>query len=106
MTLRTVEHLLVETKASGDAFLRGARVLAGTGHRVVVLLIQDAVGAVFGASALIGQLTGAGVQVLVDDFSMRQHAVADVDLPAGVDVVDADEIAGSLLVPGVKVVWH
>lgn len=106
MTGKTDRHLLVETRDTGEAFLRDARVLAGTGRDVTLLLIQDAVGTVIRTSSPIGRLTGAGVRVLIDDFSMRQHAVAVADLPTWVRVADAHDIAGLLLVPGIKVVWH
>jgi len=106
MTVETAGHLLVETKESGDAFLRDALTLAGTGRDVTLLLIQDAAGAVLRGHAPVERLTEAGVRVLIDDFSLRQHAGAVADLPTGVRAVDADDIAGLLLAPGVRVVWH
>jgi len=106
MIVETAGHLLVETKESGDAFLRDARALAGTGRDVTLLLIQDAAGAALRSRAAIARLTDAGVRVLIDDFSLRQHAVRAADLPTGLRIVDADDIADLLLTPGVKVVWH
>lgn len=108
--LTTVNYLLVETMGwwdgGGDGFLRAAGVLAGTGRRVVVVLVQDAVSAVVAAPSLLRRVLDAGAAVLVDDFSLRQRALTDADVPDWVEVVDAERIAELVLVAGVKVVWH
>jgi hypothetical protein len=104
-------HLLVETAdwggdGKGGGFALAARVLAGAGHRVVLVLIQDAVSASTAAPASLRDVLGSGVTVLVDEFSLRQRAVAVSEVPAGAEVVGADRIAELLLADGVKVVWH
>jgi predicted peroxiredoxin len=103
-------HLLVETTdwcdGDDDGFAQAARTLASAGHRVVLVLIQDAVCAVTAAPVSLRGVLGSGVTVLVDDFSLRQRAVAAAEVPAGVEMAGADRIAELLLVDGVKVVWH
>lgn len=108
----TVDHLLVETKDSvtggGHSLLRDARVLAEGGHRVAVVLMQDAAAGVIGrdGARAVREAASAGAAVLVDGFSLRQRAVRDGDLPEEAVVADADDIAALMLVPGVKVVWR
>ncbi|MEU9481778.1 hypothetical protein [Streptomyces sp. NPDC048191] len=105
-----VDHLLVETKGGerGEAagLLEIAPLLTGDGSRVVVVLMQDAAVDAAVERRRLRHAMAAGVTVLVDGFSLRQRAVRDSDVAQGVGVVDADEVAGLLLVPGVKVVWH
>jgi len=81
--------------------------LAREGHQVTVFLIQNGV---FPArrsatSALLEILSKSGVQVLADDFSLRERGIDGDHLapgvqPAGVDVV-IDRMAD-----GAKALWH
>jgi hypothetical protein len=108
---KTAAHVLVETAGwaaddGRDGFAGAARALAGAGHQVVLVLVQDAVCAIATAPGTLGRLAGDGVTVLVDEFSLLQRGLPGAVLPAGAALTDADRIAGLLLTPGVRVVWH
>lgn len=106
----SVAHLLVETAewsdGGEDGFARAAEGLAGTGARVTLVLEQDAIGGLTAAPGLLTRVLAAGITVLADEFSLRQHAIAPAEVPAGVDLVDADRFAELLLASDVRVVWH
>jgi hypothetical protein len=105
-------HLLIESKGpwAGGAcagFLRDARDLAGLGHPVQLLLIQEGVGAaVGGAPGGAQEAAAAGAEILVDDFSLAQRGLAAAGLLPAARVVDMAEISARVLAPGVRVVWH
>lgn len=106
----SASHLLVETEGwcdgGEDGFARSAMALAGSGRPVVLLLAQQAVSGLAAAPLLLGRVLDAGVTVLADEFSLRQHAIATCAVPAAVGTVDAEEIAALLLDEQVAVVWH
>ncbi|AQA16644.1 MULTISPECIES: DsrE family protein [Streptomyces] len=113
--VRTTPHLLIESRgpwagASCGAFVRDASTLAGSGHPVQLVLVQDAVtAAVRGTaedSAEVRALVEAGGEVWVDDFSLAQRGLAADRLIPEARVVGMPEVSARVLAPGVRVVWH
>ncbi len=106
------DYLLVESQGpwAGPAcrrFLDDALALAAMGHRVWLFLVEDGVtGAVGRTDAPLDDALCAGVRVWVDTFSLRRRALPDTALGAGTELVDLEKLAGKLLQPAVRVVWH
>ena len=105
-------HLLIESQgpwAGGGCagFLRDARDLARLGHPVQLLLIQEGVGAaVNGSHGGAREAAAAGVEVLVDDFSLAQRGLRGAGLLPAARIVDMAEVSSRVRDPDVRVVWH
>jgi intracellular sulfur oxidation DsrE/DsrF family protein len=105
-------HLLIESQGpwAGGAcagFLRDARDLARLGHQVQLLLIQEGVGAaVRDAPGGAQEAAQAGVEVLVDNFSLAQRGLNGSRLLPDARIVDMAEVSTRVLDPDVRVVWH
>jgi hypothetical protein len=105
-------HLLIETQGPWAgrecaSFVRDATTLAGGGHRTRLLLLQEGVlGAVPGALPELEGYLAADGELLVDRYSVAQRGLKKEQLVPEARLVDMDEIAGSVLDPVVKVVWH
>ena len=84
-----------------------ARRLADTGNRVTILLVQNGVlPARAGAySAVLSKLVQAGVEILADDFSLRERGISSERLQPGVKPCALDLVIDRL-VEGAKVIWH
>jgi len=80
--------------------------LVGNGHKVTLFLVQNGVLPTrpCGQSRALGDLANTGVEVLADDFSLRERGIAaqltDGVLAAPLDVV-IDHLAD-----GSKAIWH
>lgn len=81
--------------------------LAAEGNTVTLFLVQNGVlpARRSSKSAALSALARAGVEVLADDFSLRERGIdagrlADGVKPASIDVI-VDHMAG-----GRKVIWH
>jgi len=81
--------------------------LARDGQKVTVFLVQNGVlAARKGIKAeLLTKLTQAGVEVLADDFSLRERAIAAEKLVAGVKASPIDAVLDHLEA-GAKTLWH
>ncbi|HLU65562.1 MAG TPA: DsrE family protein [Kofleriaceae bacterium] len=105
-------YLLIESRdpwesRDCEAWQELALGLARQGNTVTLLLVQNGVlparrGARGGDLAA---LTGAGVEILADDFSLRERGIgadrlADGVKPAAIDVVI------DMMAEGRKVIWH
>lgn len=103
-------YLLIEARdpfESGDtAFIRDLAIrLSGAGNRVTLFLVQNGVLPTrSGCHALaFAELAAAGVELLADDFSLRERGVDRLQpgiKPAAIDVV-IDHMA-----QGTTVIWH
>ncbi|MFE1872553.1 DsrE family protein [Streptomyces sp. NPDC059496] len=108
----STSHLLVETKGpwSGPGcagFLRDARDLARTGHRVRLLFIQDGVSAaVAGSLGETASAAAAGCEIWVDRFSLAQRGLDESGLLPEARPVEMPQVAAWVLEPDVRVVWH
>jgi hypothetical protein len=103
-------YLLVETHAPGRAparFLDDAIHLRAEGHPVVLVLVEDGVywGVQDGGSGS-EEVLAAGGSLWVDRFSLAQRAIDEVDVVDGSCFVDMTAVAGALLSPAVRAVWH
>jgi sulfur relay (sulfurtransferase) DsrF/TusC family protein len=106
------EHLLIESQGAWagpgcERFVRDALALVGAGHDVCLFLVQDGVTAALpGAVPSLGDVLRLGGRVWVDDHSLGQRGLAAPDLAPGAEVVGMDAVAGRLLEPSVRAVWH
>jgi sulfur relay (sulfurtransferase) DsrF/TusC family protein len=81
--------------------------LARDGHRVAIFLVQNGVFAVRGKAShsLLMPLAGAGIELLADEFSLRERGIAAARVqrhvkPAPLEVV-VDRLAA-----GSRVLWN
>ena|ERR1700757_3095129 len=106
------KYVLIESRdpfESGDVgFCHDlARRLAAEGNEVTVFLVQNGVlPARQGARAPgLAELVQAGVEVLADDFSLRERGIAPGRLQAGIKPSPLDIVVDGLA-DGCKVMWH
>lgn len=106
------DHLLIETqgpwKGPGcSRFIADADTLARAGERVWLFLTEDGVTAAVGTPVPeLLDLVRNGGRLWIDSFSLRQRALAKAPLAAGHELVSMDDVAGKLLDPAVRAVWH
>lgn len=105
-------YLLIESRdpyESNEAapFYDLAAGLAKEGATVTVLLVQNGVFAARkGEKAdLIAKLAAAGVEVLADEFSLRERAIPSSRLVGGVKPAPIDVVIDHME-HGCKTVWH
>jgi intracellular sulfur oxidation DsrE/DsrF family protein len=105
-------YLLIESRdpfeSSDVAFCQDlARRLAAAGNRVTVFVVQNGVfGARAGARAAdYAGLARAGVEVLADDFSLRERGIPADKLQPGVTPSPLDLVIDRLA-EGAKAIWH
>lgn len=81
--------------------------LAGAGHEVTLYLVQNGVLAArrSSRSGALSKLAEAGVDVLADEFSLRERAIDPSRLVAGVTPAPLDVVVDRLAA-GHKVLWH
>jgi NAD(P)H-hydrate repair Nnr-like enzyme with NAD(P)H-hydrate epimerase domain len=106
------KYLLIESRdpfESGDVGFchELARRLAGEGNQVTVYLVQNGVlPARPGARAAgLAELLEAGVEVLADDFSLRERGISAGRLQAGIKPSSLDVVIDGMA-EGCKVIWH
>src|SRR5262245_1505270 len=85
-----------------------ATALRDRGRPVTVFLVQNAVLAARAGArgSTVGALAARGVEVLVDDFSLRERGIEAGDMPPGVREASIDALVDLLTEPGTKAVWH
>lgn len=111
--MTAVGYLLIESDGPNlvgtvrNRFAGDAARLAEDGEEVSLFLIENGVaGAVRGAAPEIEEFVRLGGDLWVDDFSLAQRALRPEDLVAGARTVAMDQVAETLLRPGVRAVWH
>jgi hypothetical protein len=78
-----------------------------TGSSVVFFLVDEGVVlAVPGSDAAFDRFREAGGTLAADRFSLAQRGPDKAPLRAGTRVTGMDEVAGRILDPSVRVVWH
>lgn len=105
-------YLLIESRDPFDTNDVGfyydlAKQLALQGNRVTMFLVQNGVLSAR-AGARDGQLSevqAAGVEVLADDFSLRERGISANRLAAGVRPAPLDVVIDHLA-DGSKTLWH
>ena len=107
-----VNYVLIESRdpfESNDVsyFYELAAGLARRGHAVTLFLVQNGVLAsrpCLHADALRA-VAEAGVEVLADDFSLRERGIAESRLVGGVRPAPIDEVVDRLA-EGRRALWH
>jgi sulfur relay (sulfurtransferase) complex TusBCD TusD component (DsrE family) len=106
------KYLLIESRDPFDSndtrFCSDlATQLAAAKHEVTVFLVQNGVlPARSGArSADLTKLTGAGVTVLADSFSLKERGIDETRLAAGIAAAPLDAVLDALA-EGAQVIWH
>ena len=102
-------YLLIESREPSESGFCSdlARRLAAAGDRVTLFLVQNGVlPARSGASAPgLAELAQAGVEVLADDFSLRERGIPLDRLQPGVKASPLDVVVDRM-VEGCKTIWH
>ena len=106
------KYLLIESRDPFDSADTGfcydlAQSLARSGHDVTLFLVQNGVlpARPSAKSAALTKVAAAGVEVLADDFSLRERGISsssllDVVKPAPIETVVEQLAAGH------KAIWH
>jgi hypothetical protein len=106
-------YLLVESRdpfESADVpyYYDLAADLARKGHAVTLFLVQNGVLPARAGSKseeAVGRLAKAGIEVLADEFSLRERGIPHARLAAGVEAAPLDRVI-ELLGQGRKALWH
>jgi predicted peroxiredoxin len=105
-------YLLIESRDPFDSndvahFLDLAQTLKQQGNDVTVFLVQNGVlpARKSPRSQRLADLVKAGVQVLADDFSLRERGITDNRLVSGVQTAKIDVVVDRLA-DGTKTIWH
>jgi intracellular sulfur oxidation DsrE/DsrF family protein len=106
------KYLLIETRdpfeSSDVSFCHDlARRLVAEGNQVILYLVQNGVlPARSGARAsALSELAQAGIEVLADDFSLRERGIPVSRLQVGVKAAPLDVVIDGMA-EGSKVIWH
>ena len=106
------DYLLIETRnpfqSADTGFFRDlAQRLTAAGERVTLFLVQNGVLPARAGAATAGfaELARAGVEILADDFSLRERGIPADRLESGVKPAVLDVIIDRLA-EGCKAVWH
>ena len=106
------KYLLIESRDPFDNndvrhFYDLAASLVAEGNEVTMFLVQNGVFPARSSvhSQLLEQTSGAGVQILADDFSLRERGIGAGALASGVTPAPLDVVIDQLA-EGRKVVWH
>lgn len=109
------DYLLVESRdpfeyADTSYFYQMAEDLCRAGNNVTFFLVQNGVlmarkGISNDAVARL-RTAAPDVNILADDFSLRERAISPDKIADGVTSVGVDHLVDLLAEPGVKAVWH
>ncbi|MEU9304024.1 hypothetical protein [Streptomyces sp. NPDC048269] len=106
----TPRLLLIESqgRVTRDAgFRRDAVTQVLTGQSALLFLVQDGVVlAVPGSDSDLDRFQKEGGVLAADSFSLDQHGLGTAELRPELSVVGMDVVAGWILDPAVRVVWH
>jgi sulfur relay (sulfurtransferase) DsrF/TusC family protein len=82
--------------------------LKRAGHEVTVFLVQNGVLATRSNAQIsyLSCLTRAGVNVLVDDFSMAERGIQPADLLPGIEPARIESLINALVQENTKAIWH
>jgi sulfur transfer complex TusBCD TusB component (DsrH family) len=85
-----------------------AATLRARGREVAVFLLQNGVLAtrVGARGSQVSRLVAAGVQVLADDFSLRERGIVGGDMRAGVQEAAIGTLVDLMMRPNTKAIWH
>ena len=108
------KYLLIESRDTfeyGDVgyFCNLAKDLAASGNDVTLFLVQNGVLMArqgVAASSVPGLAQNNKIQVLADDFCLKERGIQPQTLVPGVKVSSVDSLVDMLAADGVKAVWH
>jgi len=85
-----------------------ARALKESGNKVVVFLVQNGVLAARqkAVESHLPLLSGAGVTVLADEFSLRERGIQSAELGAGIKEAAIDALVDLVAMDNTKAIWH
>jgi len=105
-------YLLIESRdpfeSNEVAYFYGlARDLVQAGHKVTLFLVQNGVlpSRPSVHAEAVASVARAGVEVLADDFALRERGIAADRLAAGVKAASLDVVVDRLAA-GHKALWH
>jgi len=92
----------------GDFVRSNVQELKNTGSKITVYLVQNAVLATRKSAhtSYLAQLHEAGAMILVDDFSLKERAIAQEEIHAFLNVATFDQLVDLLMEPNTKAIWH
>lgn len=106
------KYLLIESRDPAETYDVGylyelAAGLVGDGHAVSLFLVQNGVfpARVSAISETLDRAVKAGVEVLADEFSLRERGITVDRLTPGVKPAPLDVVIDHL-VEGRKALWH
>lgn len=94
---------------SRDSFVtQTASELKERGNDVTVFLVQNGVLAARAAAGIspLPALIQAGIQVVADDFSLRERGIRREELNPGITTADIDALVDLLVRDNTKAIWH
>ena len=106
------KYLLIESRdpfdsADSEYFCELVEGISNRGNEVTLFLVQNGVFPLRSGSKhsyLMAKLLEHGVEILADEFSLRERAIKKpLD---GVEVADIGRVVDLLLEPGTKAIWH
>lgn len=82
--------------------------LKRAGHEVTVFLVQNGVLAtrINAQTNFLTCLTRAGVNILVDDFSLTERGIHPADLLHGIKPANMESLVDALVQANTKAIWH
>ena len=85
-----------------------ATTLKQRGHDVTVFLVQNGVLAARRKAfpSQLPRLVEAGITTLVDDFSLSERGMQEVELLSGIQQTNIDSIVDILVDENTKAIWH
>jgi predicted peroxiredoxin len=107
------DYVFIESRDPFDSADTGfvadtAAALRQRGRSVTVFLVQNGVLSTRGRArrSQVERLTGAGVAVLADEFSLAERGIEAAELAAGVRASGIETLVDLLAQPGTKAIWH
>jgi predicted peroxiredoxin len=111
--MATSHYVFIESRdpfESADTGFVGdtAAALRARGAAVTVFLVQNGVFTTRAGAqgSRVGDFRAAGVDVLADDFSLRERGIEAAEMTAGVREASIDALVDLLTQPGTKAIWH
>jgi predicted peroxiredoxin len=107
------KYLIIESRDpfdSNDAqfILETATTLKQCGHEVTVFLIQNGALAVRRNTrrSHLPQLALTGIQLLVDDFSLRERGISTTEMIDGIQESNIGALVDLIIREKTKAIWH
>ena len=106
------DYILIQSRdphesRSAETFYKFAGALVDNGSSVTLFLVQDGVFAARegSQSSALATIAKAGVEVLADDFSLKERGISANAVISGVMAAPLDTVVDQLAA-GRKAIWH